>query len=124
MSIRNGAMDEETRVVYVDDNIEAAGVFEDTFRHFTAVDLREPQWQTKLNEALDGAEVIITDWDLSAMKKELFFPADGKALNEAVRAQRRNNPANPLYTIFSGRLETIPNADHHDGRPHILAPEP
>jgi hypothetical protein len=121
MSIDNGGGEQNTRVVYVDDNIEAAGVFEDAFRNFTAVDLREPEWRDKLEKALDGAELIITDWDLADMKKDPFFPADGKALNEVLRAKWRNNPANPLYTIFSGRLDSIPNAEHHAGRPHILA---
>lgn len=121
MSISNEGVEQDTKVVYVDDNIGTAGIFEDAFGNFTAVDLREPEWQAKLEKALEGTELIITDWDLGDMKKEPFLPADGKALNEVLRAKWRNNPANPLYTIFSGRLDSIPNAEHHAGRPHILA---
>src|ERR1700733_3423940 len=102
MSLSNELVEQSTKVVYVDDNIETAGIFEDSFGNFTAVDLREPEWRDKLEKALDGAGLIITDWDLANMKKDPFFPADGKALNEVLRAKWRSNPANPLYTIFSG----------------------
>jgi len=105
-----------TKTVYIDDSIEAAGIFEDVFANFTPIDLRRRDWEEENKEALAGAELIITDWDLGGLE-----PYDGKALNELLRSKRRKNPENPLYTIFSGRLEEVPDAEHHLNRPHILA---
>lgn len=120
----NGAgepLDAQTKVVYLDDNIESAGKFEDAFTNFTAIDLHNPEWGHALEQALKGAELIITDWTLDRMHKSSFQPDDGKALNEVLRARQRKNPLNPLYTIFSGRLEDVPDLEHHLGRPHVLA---
>jgi hypothetical protein len=114
-------VDDKTKVVYIDDNIEAAGLFEDAFTNFTAIDLREPEWAKHLEKAFEGAELIITDWNLDGMNREPFLPEDGKALNEVLRAKSRRNPENPLYTIFSGRLSDVPDLEHHLNRPHILA---
>lgn len=114
--------DEKTKVVYIDDNIEAAGLFEDAFTKFVAIDLRKADWGPELERAFEGAELIITDWDLEGMAKQpSFLPEDGKALNEVLRAKGRKNPENPLYTIFTGRLNDIPDVEHHLNRPHILA---
>lgn len=75
----------------------------------------------KLDQAFEDAELIITDWELSGMEKRSFLPEDGKALNEVLRAKRRKDPNNPLFTIFSGKLSDVPNFEHHYNRPHILA---
>jgi len=121
MSTGMEVTDDKTRVVYIDDNIEAAGLFEDAFTNFTAIDLRRNDWEQELERALKGAELIITDWNLDGMGKRPFLPEDGKGLNEVLRAKRRKNPDNPLYTIFSGKLNDLPDVEHHSNRPHILA---
>jgi hypothetical protein len=114
--------DDSTEVVYIDDHIEAAGQLEDAFDRFTKVDLQNPGWEEELERAIPNADLIITDWKLDKMVKgKPFSPGDGKALNELIRAKRRTNPNNPLYTIFSGKLSEVPDFEHHADRPHILA---
>ena len=114
--------DDDTEVVYIDDHIEEAGQLENAFGKFNKIDLHDSAWLQALVPAIDNAELIVTDLKLDKMaESKPFWLIDGKALNEFIRARRRENPKHPLFTIFSGNLDEVPNPEHHAGRPHILA---
>ncbi len=114
--------DDITEVVYIDDHIEEAAQLEDAFGQFKKVDLHDSEWLKALEPAIENAGLIITDLKLDYMaQREPFWSIDGKVLNEFIRAKRRENPKHPLFTIFSGNLNEVPNPEHHAGRPHILA---
>lgn len=114
--------DDTTKVVYIDDHIEEAGQLENVFTRFKKIDLSIASWPDSLEQAIDDADVIITDLKLEHMARTRpLLSIDGQALNELIRAGRRKNQNHPLYAIFSGNLDEVPNPEHHAGRPHILA---
>src|SRR5258708_4482208 len=114
--------DDDTEVVYIDDHIEAGGQLENVFGRFKAINLLDSDWPAKLEPAIENGELIITDLKLDDMaSSKPFLSIDGKALNELIRAKHRKDQKRPLYTIFSGNLDEVPNPEHHTGRPHILA---
>ena len=116
-------VDVHTKVVYIDDNIEAAHYLQNAFSNFCSIDLRnDPEWAEKFDREAANADVIVMDWNLdSVFEGKTAFPRDGKALNEVIRSMRRKNNQHPLYTIFSGALDEVADPGRYSSRPHSLA---